>query len=115
MLQQDGEKSVHHCRHYQRMQLQSARQAVYIYFSTRKIVTEEPTENFFLSTVSGQKNAAKGEIPWQVLLTREPDSIPVKLLCSGTLISANFVLTAAQCTAGRLVKYPKLNFRFSMV
>ncbi|OCT61943.1 serine protease 27 [Xenopus laevis] len=44
------------------------------------------------SRIVGGQNTKKGQNPWQVILW-----IPGKVQCGGTLISSNFVVTAAKC------------------
>ena len=51
--------------------------------------------------IVGGTNAGSGDAPWQVALTsRASSSIYWYQFCGGTLINANWVLTAAHCTEG---------------
>ncbi|KAL5281072.1 hypothetical protein ACFFRR_004845 [Megaselia abdita] len=54
---------------------------------------------FFLRPpiISGE-NAYLGQFPWQVILKKDLND---ELLCGGSIISSNWVLTAAHCTSGR--------------
>ena len=47
-------------------------------------------------------DAEKGEITWQVALTKDKPEWgpPVFVFCGGTLLNAKYVLTAAHCTSG---------------
>ena len=50
--------------------------------------------------IVGGVNAAKGEVGWQVGLTSSPSSNRASVYCGGTLIQAQWVMTAAHCTEG---------------
>ena len=51
--------------------------------------------------IVGGTNANAGDAPWQVALsTRSGSDIFQSQFCGGTLINANWVLTAAHCTEG---------------
>ena len=54
--------------------------------------------------IVGGVNAAKGEVGWQVGLTSSPSSNRASIYCGGTLIQAQWVMTAAHCTE-RYVSY----------
>jgi len=52
--------------------------------------------------IVGGTNANAGDAPWQVALsTRSGSDIFQSQFCGGTLINANWVLTAAHCTEGQ--------------
>ena len=48
--------------------------------------------------ILGGVDAAKGEFGWQVGLTSDPNGNPIKVFCGGTLIQAEWVMTASHCT-----------------
>ena len=51
--------------------------------------------------IVGGTNAGWGDVPWQVALSSSTGSnIFYGHFCGGTLINADWVLTAAHCTAG---------------
>ncbi|XP_019846289.2 chymotrypsin-2-like isoform X3 [Bactrocera dorsalis] len=50
------------------------------------------------SRIYGGQNAAEGQFPYQVLVTRAGDGYIV--VCGGAIISRNYVLTAAHCVNG---------------
>ncbi|XP_011177423.1 trypsin alpha [Zeugodacus cucurbitae] len=62
-------------------------------------VRERPQSRIF-----GGQNAAEGQFPYQVLVTRTFNGSMV--ICGGSIISRNYVVTAAQCVNG----YPASNY-----
>lgn len=48
--------------------------------------------------IYGGQNAAEGQFPYQVLVTRAGDNFIT--VCGGAIISRNYVLTAAHCAVG---------------
>ena len=43
------------------------------------------------------KDAVLGEIPWQAGLTDDPNAADIVITCGGTLINANWVISAMHC------------------
>jgi secreted trypsin-like serine protease len=60
--------------------------------------------------VIGGNSVAKGDIPWQVAITTDPNTNPLPVLCGGTLLNAYFIMTAAHCF-DRQVKMSILNIK----
>ena len=52
--------------------------------------------------IVGGNDAEPGDYPWQVALeVRQSTAFAFQMICGGTLISANQVVTAAHCTSGK--------------
>ena len=49
--------------------------------------------------ISGGSDASLGDVPWQVALSSTSGN-QIDVWCGGTIIHADWVLTAAHCTEG---------------
>ena len=75
-------------------------QCVYIAFRMRSRLTEPMNENDIEPYIIGGRNATDGGAPWQVAIQ---NSLSSSFLCGGSIITTQWIVTAAQCISTELL------------